>query len=239
MQRPAGRIIPHNPAAMIVSLNLCKRAAVLDHPSLVAGNDRDVRYSKLDKGKEAMPSAFLIRSIVTYTIGGNMRTRFLGRVMSVLAVLGLAGLLAAPVFAISSITNDLTVTPRTFGDSVTVDVVATTLYDQWWLPPTVYPSNFVIAMNYRHLRSPSIYYRNGPNGSFAYRSSIGEINGNAGYWFDNGGGWFGVPVTYTLKYTMTSPTSCPSSQANHWHGQTEFANSKGNPVIVTSTHTSC
>ena len=52
-----------------------------------------------------------------------MRTRFLGRVMSVLVVLGLAGLLAAPVFANSSITNDLTVTPRTFGDSITVDVV--------------------------------------------------------------------------------------------------------------------
>ena len=166
-------------------------------------------------------------------------TRLLSKLALGSAVLGLMALLAGPVLAVSVITNSLNLSPRSFGDSKTVNMTSKTVYD-WLAIPNPYPSNYVLAINYRHLRSPSIYYRNGVTGGFYYRSSIPELGNQPGYWLDNGGGWFGVgAVTYELNATFTSVTTCPTSVVEHWHGQTEFANSKGNPAIYSTTHTSC
>ncbi len=61
------------------------------------------------------------------------------RLASATVVLALLGLLAAsPVLAISSITNTLSVSPTSFGDSQTVTMKSTTKYDQIWILPTLY-----------------------------------------------------------------------------------------------------
>jgi hypothetical protein len=168
-----------------------------------------------------------------------IHVRALGRVALVVAVLALAGMLATPVLAISMITNTLDLSPRVFGDHARVAMRSSTTYD-WYGFVNPYPSNYVLAINYRHLRNPSIWYRVGVNGGFAYRSSIGQLGNQPGYWLDNGGGWFGMgTVTLRLNADFTAPATCPTEVVEHWHGQTEWMNSKGVPAEFSTTHTSC
>jgi hypothetical protein len=161
--------------------------------------------------------------------------------LTVGAVLALSAMFVTPVLAISSISNTFTMSPQTFGDAKTVTVDAKTKYDQFWIPPNPYPSNFAVAVGYRHLRSPSIVLRTGVAGSYVYKASIDQINGGApGYWYDNGGGWFFAPVTYELKATFKSVSSCSFKKIEHWHGQSDlYFNSSGPAVTLVSTHTSC
>lgn len=135
-------------------------------------------------------------------------------------MVGTGALFAAPVLAVSQISNYLSMTPREFGDSKTVTMRSDTNYE-WWGFPNPYPSNYVLAINYRHLRSPSIWYRNGVKGGFYYRSSIAEIGNQPGYWLDDGGNWYGVGnVKIHLYADFRSVSSCATNNVEHWHGQT-------------------
>jgi hypothetical protein len=167
-----------------------------------------------------------------------MRSRIASKLLSLLAAAGLLAVLAGPTLAVSQISNGLDVTPRTFASGVTVTVKADTNYE-WVLVPNPYPSNFVIAVNYKQLQSPSIWYSTVPGG-FSYVSNIGEIGSQPGWWFNDGGAWYGVGNVHHYVYTdFTSQGSCGARNASNWHGQTEGANSKGNPASLVTTDTSC
>jgi hypothetical protein len=168
-----------------------------------------------------------------------IRVRLLRGGILGLAVAALGALLAAPVLAVSMITNTLDMSPRVFGDDARVSMRSSTTYD-WYGLLNPYPSNYVLAINYRHLRNPSIWYRSGVRGGFEYRSSIQQLGNQPGYWLDDGGGWYGLgTVTLRLNADFVSPTTCPTTTVEHWHGQTEWMNSKGWPAILSTTHTSC
>jgi len=161
------------------------------------------------------------------------------RLQAVLLAVTLLAVLAVPAFGWSVITNYLTMNDYSFNDSQSVDVRAKTTFDQAPFPPTLYPSNFITAINYYHLRSPSVYYIAGNSSSYVYRSSIGLIDNQPGYYWDTSG-WFMFLATWEVRATFHASTSCPDSYVRHFHGQTDkWWNSSGPDIFRWTTHNSC
>jgi hypothetical protein len=147
--------------------------------------------------------------------------------------------MAVPAYAYSQITNYLTMNDYSLVSSQSIDVRARTLFEQVPFPPTIFESNFVTAINYNHLRSPSVYYNSGPNNSYVYRSSIGEIDNQPGYFWDQTG-WFVGTATWEVDATFRAVTSCTRHSVRHFHGQTtKWLNSNGPDLYRTTTHASC
>lgn len=99
-------------------------------------------------------------------------------------ITGLA--LAAPVGAISSISNSITMSRSSIDTGQTIGIYARTNFGSTAVIPNPYWSNFRATVNATHFNRPAPYSENCEGGSFYYTSSDGWAKGDPAFRFDCG-----------------------------------------------------
>lgn len=161
---------------------------------------------------------------------------------SLFLVVLLAAALAGPAYAVSKITNRLSISPVEFGCGRTVTIKVETDFE-WLVIPNPYWSDFRAAVQARHFRKPNNYFVQArQNTAWYYVASDGVLSNQPSWRYDGGefvvvGDEFQkVHATATTASNFSSPKMFVGSRWN-WHGQEAWLSSSGTPVWVLTTHT--
>lgn len=124
---------------------------------------------------------------------------------------------AAPVFAISSISNTFSASKYTISTGQTVSFQAKTTYS-WIYFPNPYTSNFVVEVNAYHFNRPVTTSGNVPNPSnWVYYYSGNYTSPAWRYWSRK----FWIISTWEayLNFNAVAKAAASGSKRGHYHGQ--------------------
>lgn len=144
---------------------------------------------------------------------------------------------AVQAYAISSITNSLSLSDQSVNTNQVISCTAKTVYDNTIIT-NPYNSSFYTEMNAYHFNKPMTTGYTGFSGvTWAYKST-GRFTTPA-YAFSAGSLWFSGTsrVTKSVSYTEKAKSAAAGSRRNNRHGQYQGTwDSIGGQVVKVSTH---
>ena len=144
---------------------------------------------------------------------------------------------ATQAYAISSITNSLSLSDQSINTNQVVSCTAKTVYDNTIIT-NPYSSSFYTEMNAYHFNKPITTGYTGFSGVAWVYKSTGRFTTPA-YAFDAGTLWFSgtSKVTKSVSYTDKAKAATAGSRRNNRHGQYQGTwDSIGGQVVRVSTH---